>query len=95
MRDVGRLRRPRGNGPGTRDDDEELRAVDGRGIAGTINEQTLKRRPFGECELTRDFDEVPVIGHHGNHGVVRPGRRERGTELGDAERRQRVGARAA
>ena len=90
VRDVGRLRRPRGNGPGTRDDDEELATVDGRGIAGTISEQTLERRLLGGRELARDFDEVPVIGHDGNHGVVRSGRRERGTELGDAERRQRV-----
>jgi hypothetical protein len=34
VRDVGRLRRPRGNGPGTRDNDEEFATVDDRGIAG-------------------------------------------------------------
>ncbi len=51
LRDVGRLRRPRGNGPRTRDDDEQLATVDGNGIARAISEQALERRLLGGREL--------------------------------------------
>ncbi len=59
-------------------------------VVRTVGQQAVERRVLGGCEVALHLDEVPVDGGDAGDGVVRAGRRERGQELGDAERRQRV-----
>ena len=90
LRDIRRLGRPRGHRPGTGDDHEALARVHARAVARAVGQEPLERRLLGRGQRAFDFDEMPVFGRDGSHGVVRSGRRERGLDLGNAKRRQRV-----
>ena len=59
-------------------------------LVRTVGQQTIERRKLGGREIPRDFDKMPIRRRNAGDGVVGTGSRERGFELGYAERRQRV-----